>query len=131
MDHRESVVAVLLKHFSNFMTVSWIVVSMSLDPRGLWRLLIGVEEVEDWLQKENSEDKMSDAARHLQYWCSGTAKFLKAFGTLLLTNPWTIWRLDLKAFLGPEQGFAASSNCFNQSNDSEKSLQSSKGQANQ
>ena len=131
MDHRELVVAIILKHFSNFMTVSWIVVSMSLDPRGLWRLLIGVEEVEDWLQKENSEDKMSDAARHLQYWCSGTTKLLKAYGTLLLANPWTIWRLDLKAFLGPEQGFAVTSNRFDRSKESEESLQSSKGQANQ
>ena len=131
IDHRESVIAIILEHFSNFMTVSWVVVSMSLDPRGLWRLLIGVEEVEEWLQKDNSKVKMSDAARHLQNWCSGTIKLLKAYGTLLLANPWTIWRLDLKAFLGPEQGFAASSNCFDQSNESEEGLQSSKGQANQ
>ena len=131
VDRRESVVAIILKHFSNFMTVSWIVISMSLDPRGLWRLLIGVEEVEDWLQREKSEDNMSDAARHLQCWCSGTTKLLKAYGTLLLANPWTIWRLDLKAFLGSEQGFAASSNCFDESKESEESLQSSKSQANQ
>ena len=131
IDHRESVVAIILKHFSNFMTVSWIVVSMSLDPRGLWRLLIGVEEVEEWLQKENNEENMSDAAKHLQYWCSGTTKLLKAYGTLLLANPWTIWRLDPRAFLRSEQGFAASSNCFDQSKECEESLQSSKGQANQ
>ena len=131
MDHRESAVAVILKHFSNFMTISWIVVSMSLDSRGLWRLLIGVEEVEDWLQKESSEDELSDAAKYLQCWCSGTSKLLKAYGTLLLANPWTIWTLDLKAFLGPEQGLAASSNCFDQSKESEESLQSSKVQANE
>ena len=131
MDHRESLAAIILKHFSNFMTVSWIVVSMSLDPRGLWRLLIGVEEVEEWLQKDISEENMSDAARHLQYWCSGTTKLLKAYGTVLLANPWTIWRVDLKAFLGSEQGFAASNNYFDQSKESEESLQSSKGQANQ
>ena len=131
MNHRESVVAMILKHFSNFMTVSWIVVSMSLDPRGLWRLLIGVEEIEEWLQKENSEENMSDAARHLQYWCSGSIKLLKAYGTLLLANPWTIWRLDLKAFLGPEQGFAASSICFDRTRESEERPESSTGQANQ
>lgn len=131
MDHRESVIAIILKHFSNFMTISWIVVSMSLDHRGLWRLLIGVEEVEEWLQKENSEVKTSDAARHLQYWCSGTIKLLKAYGTLLLANPWTIWRLDLEALLGPEQCFAASSNCFDQTKESEARLESSTGQANQ
>ena len=131
MGHRESVIAIILKHFSNFMTVSWIVVSMSLDPRGLWRLLIGVEEVEEWLQKDNSEVNMSDAARHLQYWCSGTIKLLKAYGTLLLANPWTIWRLDLKSFLGQEQGFAASSNCLDRSKESEESLHKSTGQANQ
>ena len=131
MDHRESLIAIILKHFSNFMTVSWIVASMSLDPRGLWRLLIGVEEVEEWLQKEDSEENMSDAARHLQYWCSGVTRLLKAYGTLLLGNPWTIWGLHLEAFLGPEQGFAASSNCFDQSKESEESLQSSKSQANQ
>ena len=104
---------------------------MSLDPRGLWRLLIGVEEVEDWLQRDNSEDILSGPAGHLQHWCSGTTKLLKAYGTLLLVNPWTIWRLDLKAYLGPEQGFAAPSNCFDQSKESEERLQSSKGQANQ
>ena len=131
MNHRESVVSMILKHFSNFMTVSWIVVSMSLDRRGLWRLLIGLEEVEEWLQKENSEMQMSDAARHLQYWCSGTISLLKAYGTLLLANPWTIWRLDLKALLGREQGFAALSNRFDQTKESEERLDSSTGQANQ
>ena len=129
INHRESVVAIISKHFSNFKTVSWIVVSMSLDSKGLWRLVIGIEELEEWLLKENPEEKMSDPARHLLDWCSGTAKLLKAFSTVLLDNPWAIWRLDLKAFLGPEQQFAAPINCFDRSTESEESLQSSTGQA--
>ena len=129
ISHCESLAAVILKHFSNFMTVSWIVMSMSLDSKGLWRLVIGVEEVEDWLLEGNSRENMGDAARHLQDWCSSIAKLLKAYSTLLLENPWPIWSLDLKGFLGPEQRFAAPSNCIDRSKESEESLQSSAGQA--
>ena len=128
ISHRESLVAVIVKHFSKFMTVSWIVVSLSLDSKGLWRLVIGVEEVEEWLLKENLQENMGDAARHLLDWCSGTVKLLKAYSTVLLENPWTIWKLDLKAFLGPEQRFAAPIDCFHKSKESEESLQSSTAQ---
>ncbi|KAL8969768.1 MAG: hypothetical protein Q9197_004170 [Variospora fuerteventurae] len=129
ISHRESLVAVILKHFSNFMTVSWMVISMSLDSKGLWRLVIGVEEVEEWLLEGNTQENMGVAARHLQDWCSSIAKLLKAYSTLLLENPWLIWRLDLKGFLGLEQRFAAPSNCIDRSKESEESLQSSAGQA--
>ena len=127
--HRESLVAVILKHFSKFMTVFWMVISMSLDSRGIWRLVIGVEEVEEWLLEGTSRENMGDAARHLQDWCSSITKLLKAYSTLLFENSWTIWRLDLKSFLGQEQRFAAPSNCIDKSEESEESLQSA-GQAN-
>ena len=131
IDHRESVVTIILKHFSNLMTVSWILVSMLLDSTGLWRLSIGIEEVEEWLLEENNEKDIGAAARKLQDWCSGTAKLLKAYSTLLLENPWTIWRLDLQPFLGLEQQFATSPNCFDESKESEESLQSSTVHTNQ
>ena len=131
MNYREPLVAIILKRFSNFMTLSWIVVSMLLDPKGLWRLLIGVEEVDEWLREGNLEENMSDAARQLQDWCSGTTKILKAYSTLLLSNPWTIWRLDLEAFLGPEQASATLTKCSDESKESEVSFQSSIGQTNQ
>lgn len=130
IQYRESVAAMLLKHYSNFMTVSWIVVSMIVDSKGLWRLVIGVEEIEEWLLEDNPQENMSDAARQLQDWCLGTTKLLKAYSTLLLKNPWTIWRLDLKPFLGPEQRFAVPISCINKSKESEVSLQSSTSQAN-
>ena len=130
INHRESVIAIIVKHFSNFMTVSWIVVSMLLNQKGLWRLVIGIEEVEEWLLKESSQENMGDAARHLLDWCSGTAKLLKAYSTLLLENPWSIWRVDLKAFLGPEQQFAIPINWIDRSKESEGRLQSSISQAN-
>ncbi len=129
LSHRESLIAIMLKHFSNSMTVSWIVVSMLLDSKGLWRLLIGVEEVEEWLIADNPQENMSEVARCLQHWCSGVAKLLKAYSTLLLENPWTIWRLDLNSFLGPEQRFSAPSNCFAHRTETEESLKTSTGQA--
>ncbi len=128
ISHRESLVAIMLKHFSNFMTVSWIVVSMLLDSKGLWRLVIGVEEVEEWLVADNTQEDMSEVARCLQHWCSGVAKLLKAYSTLLLENPWTIWRLDINSFLGLEQRFSAPSNCFAHRTETEESLESSTGQ---
>ena len=130
ISHRESLVAVILKQFSKFRTVSWMVISMSLDSKRLWRLVIGVEEVEEWLLGGNFREHMGNAARQLQDWCSSIAQLLKAYSTLLLEKPWTIWRLDLKDFLGPEQRFAAPSNCNAKSEESEESLQSSVGQAN-
>lgn len=130
IDHRELVIAVIVKHFSNFMTVSWIVVSMLLNSKGLWRLVIGVEEVEEWLLKENQQENIGDVARHLLDWCSGTARLLKAYSALLLENPWSIWRLDLKAFLGPEQRFAVPINWIDKPKESEESLRSLTGQAN-
>lgn len=130
IQYRESVVAMILKHYSNLMTVFWIVVSLSVDPKGLWRLVIGVEEIEEWLLEDNPQENTSGAARQLQDWCLGTTKLLKAYSTQLLKNAWTIWKLDLKAFLGPEQCFTMPINCFNKSKESEESLQSSTSQAN-
>ena len=131
IDHRDSVVAIISNHFSNFMTVSWILVSMLHDSTGLWRLLIGIEEVEEWLLGKDTEKDIGAAVRKLQDWCSGTAKLLKAYSTMLLENPWTIWRLDLQTFLGLEQRFAASPDCFDESKESEESLQSSTVHADQ
>ena len=128
ISHRESLVAIMLKHFSNFMTVSWIVVSMLLDSKGLWRLVIGVEEVEEWLTADTTEKNMSEVARCLQHWCSSVAKLLRAYSSLLLENPWTIWRLDHHTFLGLEQRFSAPSNCFTHRTETEESLESSTGQ---
>ena len=130
INHRESMVAIILRHFSNSMTISWVVVSMLLDFRGLWRLIIGVEEVEEWLVAENPHESMSEAARYLQDWCSGTVRLLKAHSILLLENPWNIWTLDLSAFLDLEQRFAVPSNCIYRTKEIEKSLESSTGQAN-
>ena len=128
-NNRESVVAIILRHFSNFMTVSWVVVSMLLDVRGLWRFLIGIEELEEWLHQGNPEGKLDGAKKLLHDWCSGIARLLKAYNTLLLDNPWGVWRLDLRTFLGLEQSSAASINYFHESNKSEENLQSCTDQA--
>lgn len=127
IDYREFIVGIIAKHFSGFMTVSWIVLSMLLDSKGLWRLVIGIEELEEWLLQGTSQENLSDAARHLQEWCSGTARLLNAYSTLLVNNPWTIWRLDLKAFFGLEQRYAALGNCFEKSEESEQDLQAFTG----
>ena len=129
ISHRDSMIAIISNHFTNFMTISWIVFSMLADPKGLWRLLIGIEEMEGWLLEGNSQGRMSDTAGHLQDWCTGTIKLLKAYSTLLLDHPWAIWKLDFEAFLGPERQSAVSIDYFDGSLESEQIIQSFTDQA--
>jgi hypothetical protein len=93
--------------------------------------LIGIEELEEWLHQGNLEENLGGAERHLQDRCSEIARLLRAYNTLLLDNPWPIWRLDLKAFLGLEQSSAASIIYSYESKKGEESLQSSTDQASQ
>ncbi|MCJ1423804.1 Serine active site containing protein 1 [Sticta canariensis] len=124
-DNRENVLALIARHFSYFMTLSWIVTTLLLDSRGLWRLFIGVEEIQDWLCDGKTENERSNSERHVREWCLGVLEVFKSYGTLLLERPGTVWRLDLTAFIGAEQPLLASSNRSSVSKESEHVFQGS------
>lgn len=124
-NNRENVLALIASHFSNFVTISWIVTSLLLDSRGLWRLFIGVEEMQDWLTDGKVENEQSDSERCVEEWCLGLLKVFKNYGTLLLESPWIIWRLDLTAFIGAEQPLIELSDYLKVSRESEYVFQGS------
>lgn len=118
-NNRENALALITSHFSYFVTLSWIVTSLLLDSRGLWRLFIGVEEIQDWLIDDKVENERSDSERCVGEWCLGLLKVFKNYGTLLLESPWIIWRLDLNAFTGAEQPLIELSDYLKVSRESE------------
>ena len=124
-DNRENVLALIARHFSHFMTLSWIATTLLLDSRGLWRLLIGVEEIQYWMCVEQAENEQSNAERRVREWCLGMLEVFNNYGTLLLECPGMVWRLDLTAFIGAKQPLLASSNCSSVSTESEHVFQGS------
>ena len=76
----------------------WLEGSLLLDRKGLWRLVIGIEELEVFFYERRKMDDASENALQMCEWCTGIRNILKDYGTIFMESPSLIQTLDLESF---------------------------------
>lgn len=85
-------------------TLFWIETSSLLKPSGLWRLIIAIQELDDWTDDQKGETKVESSRAVIDIWCTGVLEFLDSYGPILAERPWIIWLIRVKQFPNHEKG---------------------------
>ena len=92
--------ALLLHNYiiSSEATRSWLQTSLLLDRRGLWRLAIGLEELEALFTEMKETGNVTKDVSQSYEWCAGVRSCLDEYGTTFMKSPSLIQTLKLESF---------------------------------
>jgi hypothetical protein len=76
-------------------THSWIEQSLILDSRGLWRLSIGLEELNSYFVIAREKDLTNEEVVGLCHWCTNVQTYLSMYGTAFTQSPHLVQILEL------------------------------------
>ena len=79
-------------------TRHWLEGSLQLDRKGLWRLVIAIEELEVFFGEGREMDNASEDVSQMCEWCTGTRNTLDDYGAIFMESPSLIQTLDLGSF---------------------------------
>ena len=80
---------------SPVVTCYWLEGSLLLDRKGLWRLVIGIEELEVFFCEGREMDDASEDVSQMCEWCTGVRNILDDYGAIFMESPSLIQTLDL------------------------------------
>ena len=98
INHGNDMARLLTDRFTAVVTRFWLEGSLQLDRRGLWRLMIGIEELDSFFRERK---EMSDATTDVSQvceWCAGLRSCLDNYGTSFMKSPSFVQTLDLRSF---------------------------------
>ena len=96
-DDLDKIVSTFQKTFGSSTNFSWIETCMALQPDSALRLLVGIDEVRDWLYDRHQGLQLQQEAG-LQYvvsWCTATLCVFEEYGAVLARRPWQVYLIDL------------------------------------
>ena len=96
-DDLDKIVSTFQKTFGSSRNFSWIETCMALQPDSALRLLVGIDEVRDWLYDRHQGLQLQQEAG-LQYvvsWCTATLCVFEEYGAVLARRPWQVYLIDL------------------------------------
>ena len=79
-------------------TCNWLEESLLLDRKGLWRLAIGIEELEVFFCERREMDDASEDVSQMCEWCTGIRNILDHYGAIFMEFPSLIQTLELGSF---------------------------------
>lgn len=94
----QEIAEIFRQAFSSEITFNWCELCMALQPDSVDRLLIGLDELNDWILASKPDQWYEQGAgcQFLDAWCVALKTLFEDFGPVLSKRPWEIHFLDLR-----------------------------------
>ena len=103
----QGIAKIFWQAFSNPATFHWCELCMTFQPESVERLLIGMDELNDWILTAKPEywHERDASCQFLSAWCLALRTLFEDFGPVLSRRPWEIHFLDLRMVFSDLEDF--------------------------